>query len=117
MVGIDPHLTVAVAMAESSGNPNAHNASGATGLFQLEPATAKSLGVDPNNPLENIAGGVMYLRNMLQKYGGNVLYALAAYNWGPGNVDDWISHGANPNALPSETRAYVSRIMSLMGTR
>lgn len=116
MLGVDPRLATAVATAESSGNPNAKNASGATGLFQLMPDTAKALGVNPNNPMENIAGGVMYLRQMLAQFGGNVVYALAAYNYGPGNVQKWIARGANFADLPAETRAYISKILNSMGS-
>jgi hypothetical protein len=78
--GVDPALALAVAMQESGFNPSAVNrASGATGLFQLMPGTAKSLGVDPTNPSQNIQGGIQLLHDMLQRHNGNVGAALKEY--------------------------------------
>jgi soluble lytic murein transglycosylase-like protein len=50
---------------------------------------------------------------MLQKYNGNLEYALAAYNWGPGNTDKWIAQGADPAKLPAETRNYIPKLWQL----
>jgi len=78
--GVDPALALAVAMQESGFNPAAVNkASGATGLFQLMPGTARGLGVDPNNPSQNIQGGIQLLHDLLQKYHGDVGAALKEY--------------------------------------
>ncbi len=78
-----PGLAVAVMNAESSGNPNAVSSAGAIGLFQLVPATAAGLGVNPTNPTQNIQGGLTYLQQMYDAE-GNWNDALIAYNEGPG---------------------------------
>lgn len=109
--GVPQDLIQRVIMAESSGNPRAVSNKGATGLMQLMPATAKGLGVDPRDPEQNIVGGTRYLSQMIDKYDGDQRLALAAYNWGPGNVDRWIERGANPAEVPQETRDYVRKIV------
>lgn len=106
-VGLDPNLAEAVMGQESRGNPSAVSPAGARGLMQLMPGTAKDLGVDPNDPVQNIQGGVRYLKQQIDKYG--VEGGLAAYNAGPGRVD---KAGGNFNALPAETRAYVPTVMN-----
>jgi soluble lytic murein transglycosylase-like protein len=106
---LDPNLIRAVVKAESNYNPKAVSHAGAKGLMQLMPKTAKEMGVkDPFNPLENIWGGARYLKSMLERHGGNINKALAAYNWGPGNLD---RHGyGNGQNLPSETRRYIDAV-------
>lgn len=102
--GVSPDLIRAVVRAESGGNPRAVSSKGALGLMQLMPGTARSLGVDALNPVENLEGGVRYLRSLAAKY-GDLDRTLAAYNAGPGAVDRW--HGVPPYP---ETRDYVQRI-------
>ena len=109
--GLTPQLLRAVIEKESSYLPCAVSPAGAQGLMQLMPATASGLGVeDPFDPRQNVDGGARYLKQMLDRYGGNLLLGLAAYNAGPGRADN---AGAFP--LPAETNSYVSDIEQKLG--
>ena len=106
---VDPILITAVMEAESGFNFQSTSSAGAIGLMQLMPETAQMIGVNPNNPLENVLGGTIYLRNQLNRFSGYGQYAVtdavAAYNAGPGAV---IKAGGVPNY--SETRQYVVNV-------
>jgi soluble lytic murein transglycosylase-like protein len=103
-------LIQAMVRRESGGRPCAVSVKGAQGLMQLMPDTQYDLGVrDPFDPAENIAGGVRYIRQMLNRYKGDMRLALAAYNAGPQRVDA----GKDVPAI-AETQAYVTAIMSAL---
>ncbi|KAA0893358.1 lytic transglycosylase domain-containing protein [Oryzomonas rubra] len=106
--GVDTGLIKAVIKAESNFNPTAVSSAGARGLMQLMPGTARSLGVnDSFDPEQNVMAGTRFLRDLLDRYDGNVDSALAAYNWGPGNVD------RRPDRMPRETQNYLVRVKQL----
>lgn len=110
--GVRADLVRAVMQVESAFNPFARSPKGALGLMQLMPATIRQFGVlNPFNPAENIRAGVAYLRELLDRYRNNEVLALAAYNAGPGAVDN---HG---NKVPPyrETRNYVAHVNQLAG--
>jgi soluble lytic murein transglycosylase-like protein len=105
--GVDPSLLTGLIRAESGFDPNATSAAGAQGLTQLMPGTAASLGVtNPLDPTQSIEGGARYLRQQLDRFGGDASKALAAYNAGPGAVERF--GGVPPYA---ETQAYVRKVL------
>ena len=117
---LDPALLAAVIYQESRFRPRARSDSGAIGLMQLMPETAQGIAdhtggtrfqaSDLYDPKINIRYGAWYLRHLLNKY-GNERLALAAYNAGQQNVDQWLAAGEGI-AFP-ETRAYVNRVERL----
>jgi hypothetical protein len=105
---IDPILLKTVIRYESGFCASAVSPAGACGLMQLMPGTAAVLGViDVFSPHQNIAGGAQYIRRQLDSFGGNVAFALAAYNAGPGAVSEY---GGIPPF--EETQNYVNMILS-----
>ena len=103
---LSPSLLEAVVWQESRWREGAVSHAGARGLAQLMPGTARYLGVDPDDPMDNLEGGARYLREQLDLFDGDLEKALAAYNAGPGRV---IRAGGVPNIR--ETKAYVAAIM------
>jgi soluble lytic murein transglycosylase-like protein len=110
---LSPELIRSVIRAESNFQVDAVSPAGAKGLMQLMPETAKELGVtNPFDIHQNIDGGARYLRQMLDRFGGDLKRALAAYNAGPGAVEQ--HNGEVPYA---ETRQYVKRVMRSVGLK
>ena len=119
---LDPAFLAAVIYQESKFDAHAKSSSGAMGLMQLTPSTARGIAIrtggnafrteDLYDPDINIRYGSWYLDHLFQKYGSERL-VLAAYNAGQGNVDEWRRH--NQPIQFSETRAYVSRVEKLRG--
>jgi len=103
--GIPEDLFLRLVQQESGFNPGAVSHKGATGLAQLMPQTARDLGVDINDPRQNLDGGARYLKQMYTRF-GSWRHALAAYNAGPGAVE---KHGGVPPF--DETRGYVLAIL------
>jgi len=101
--GVSPALVDAVARQESGYRADAVSRKGAIGVMQLMPETARALGVDPRDALANIEGGALYLRQLLDRFGGRIDLTLAAYNAGPGAVE---RYGGVPPFR--ETQAYVA---------
>jgi soluble lytic murein transglycosylase len=117
---LDPALVAAVVYRESKFDPDARSASGAIGLMQLLPATAKGIAThtggrrfvvsDLRDPEINVRYGAFYLRRLMRKYGDKRL-ALAAYNAGQRHVDEWLA--ARKGIAFAETREYVDDVLEL----
>lgn len=121
-----PDLVKAVMQIESTNNPKAVSGKDAAGLMQLMPGTAKDLGVEDRfDPEQNVEGGSRYLAQQLKEFGQPEL-ALAAYNWGPRNIENAVAklRAEKKNVtwenvlsvvkVPRETREYVNKVMSLV---
>jgi soluble lytic murein transglycosylase-like protein len=105
--GVDPAVLHGLIQQESGFDPNSQSSAGASGLTQLMPGTASSLGVaNPLDPAESIEGGARYLGQLMKEFAGNTTEALAAYNAGPGAVTQY--GGVPPYA---ETQSYVTKVL------
>jgi soluble lytic murein transglycosylase-like protein len=110
---LDPALVLEVVRAESNFNPRARSHKGALGLMQLIPATARRFGVkDPYDPVQNLLGGMAYLRWLQEHFDGDLRLTLAGYNAGEAAV---ARHGGVPPY--DETRAYVGKILARYARR
>ena len=104
---VPSEILKAIAYTQSSFNANAISKSGAIGLMQLMPSTAKELGVTNSyDPVQNVLGGAKYLSKLLNRYNGNISYAVAAYSAGMGNVDSY-------NGVPPFVQNFVNKVLSL----
>lgn len=119
--------SLAQAKAESNFNPSAISPAGAIGIFQLMPATAAGLGVNPYDTLQNIDGGTRYIKQCNGWFPGRIDLSLSAYNWGIGNTYKmiWGSTAKPPQSawpgteavlasVPNETRDYINRVIGYM---
>ncbi len=105
--GLDPSVLYGLIQQESGFNPSARSGAGALGLTQLMPSTAASLGVaEPLDPAQSIEGGARYLSGLLHQFAGNTADALAAYNAGPGAVQQYGGVPPYP-----ETQQYVTNVL------
>ena len=108
--GRDPKVLLTMLHKETGGlkNPEtARSKAGAMGIAQFMPKTAKQYGINPDIPEEAAYGMVKHFGYLEDKYGDPKL-AMAAYNWGEGNLNKWLKAGADRNKLPRETRQYAS---------
>jgi soluble lytic murein transglycosylase-like protein len=104
--GLPPEFVESVATVESAMRPDAISPKGAIGVMQLMPSTARALDADPSDPAQNIDAGTRLLRDLLIKYDGDVVKALAAYNAGAGAVDRYQGLPPYP-----ETQQYVNKVI------
>lgn len=113
--GVDPDVLHGIAYAESRYNPKAVSPKGAQGMMQFMPDTAKRFGIDPSDPEQAIFGAAQYLKENLDKFGGDYGKAVAAYNWGENRKEyeqgDWVKK------LPKETDQYVENVLSYAAGR
>lgn len=109
---LSPAMIEALVWQESRWHAAAVSPKGARGLAQLMPQTARDLGANPDNPVENVAAGARYLRQLIDSFHGNLELALAAYNAGPGRV-------ARAGRVPpiAETRTYIAAIMARLAAQ
>lgn len=116
-------ITAITVKSESGGNPNAVSPKGARGLMQVMPATARNpgYGIRPSNGTQqdDVRVGREYLAKMLENYGGDHAKMWAAYNAGPGRLEQAIRRGGDDwlRFMPAETRNYVAKNMRALGAR
>jgi soluble lytic murein transglycosylase-like protein len=107
-------LLAAVMHQESGGKANARSTVGAEGLFQIMPATARDLKLaSAYSPQPAAQAAAQYLAQLYKRYRGDLKLALAAYNWGMGNVDRHMNNGGSFGGMPAETRNYITRVTQL----
>jgi soluble lytic murein transglycosylase-like protein len=112
-VGVPAWLALNIAQRESDFDNNAVGSAGEIGIFQILPSTAAQLGIDPTAPTQNISGGIAYLSQLLNEFGGDTQKAAAAFNCGPTCVNNAIAAAAQTPGdswaahIPASTQAYV----------
>lgn len=104
-MGVDPAIMLSIAKTESGFRQEARGAGGPVGVFQLMPATAKRMGINPYDLEDNIKGGILYYKSMYNTFGSMEL-AVAAYNMGPEAIK------RNNNQVPHHAKHFVHRIMT-----
>ena len=132
--GLDPYLILSIARQESTYRPGLESVAGAVGVMQVMPRTARAVaeanpGIGPvqehtlKHPPTSIRLGAHYLRQMIDRYDGNLVYALASYNAGPSNCDKWRKRFAGSSladfveSIPfAETQDYVKRVLAHYAT-
>lgn len=128
-LGVDPYFLMAISRQESTFRASIFSRSGAAGVMQLMPATARWMKTNTpgatdavvgnlTSPVNSILLGANYIAQMLDKFGGNMLYAAAAYNAGPGNMNKWLKQMPDPTPdgfvdfIPfDETSGYVRKVL------
>jgi hypothetical protein len=105
--GVDPNFLTRLFYQENHFRPSGTSSAGAQGFAQFMPATAERYGVNVDDPYSSIRGAAHYLGDLSQRYGGNQGLMAAGYNWGEGNVDNWLNRGGR---IPPETLSYVRNI-------
>lgn len=123
--GLPKGLLSAVNMTESPNSNTARSSAGARGAFQFMPKTAERFNVDVNSINSSAKGAAEYLDKLLKMFEGNLENALRAYNWGEGNMQNYLKYGSGmkngqkgyfaDKPLPKETREYSGKVMSYMG--
>ncbi len=115
-MGVDPKLILAMMKAESEFKVNATSPKGAMGLLQLMPRTYNdirinnpNLGLSENgyDPNSNIAAGTSFMKYLANRYNNNIADIAAAYNWGPGNYDNYLKNGGS---MPTETKNHIAKV-------
>ena len=123
--GLPKGLLSAVNMIESPNSNTARSSAGARGAFQFMPKTAERFNVDVNSVNSSVKGAAEYLDKLLKMFEGNLENALRAYNWGEGNMQNYLKYGSGmkngqkgyfaDRPMPKETREYSGKVMGYMG--
>lgn len=109
--GVDGGVLSRMFLKETKPNGSLTSPAGARGVMQFMGPTAQQYGVDVNDPKSSIDGAGKMMGYLLQKYKGDYRLAVGAYNWGEGNVDQWIKDGGDPAKVPKETMDYVRAVV------
>jgi len=111
--GVDATVLGNMLLTETAPGGKMTSPKGARGVGQFMPGTAQQYKVDVNDPKSSIDGMGKMMQSLLKKYGGDYRLAVGAYNWGEGNVDQWLKDGGDPAKVPKETMDYVRKTVGL----